>query len=151
VMMPMAMLAGAKADGWGRKALLLVGFAILPIRGVLYTLSNDMAWLVGVQLLDGVGAGLFGALLPLIVHDLTEGTGRFNVSQGAVSTAFGAGAALSPSLAGFVVEAAGYSAAFLTLAAIAALAFGVLVLLMPETGPAKSRSTPLTAVPATPT
>jgi MFS family permease len=150
VMMPMAMLAGAKADGWGRKALLLAGFAILPIRGVLYTVSNDMAWLVGVQLLDGVGAGLFGALLPLIVHDLTKGTGRFNVSLGAVSTAFGAGAALSPSLAGFVVEGAGYGAAFLTLAAIAALAFLVLLMLMPETGPSKVRS-PLVTAPALPT
>jgi len=39
---------------------------------------------------------------------------------------------LSNSLAGFVVQGAGYSAAFLTLAAIAALAFGLL-LAMPET------------------
>ncbi|HEX8595781.1 MAG TPA: MFS transporter [Pseudomonas sp.] len=132
VMVPMALLVGARADVWGRKPLLLAGFLILPIRGVLYVLSNDPYWLVAVQLLDGVGAGLFGALFPLVVKDLTQGTGRFNVSLGVLSTVFGLGAALSSSLAGFVVQAAGYSAAFLTLAGIAAAAFALL-LMMPET------------------
>ncbi|WP_210644215.1 MFS transporter [Pseudomonas sp. Tri1] len=132
VMVPMAWLVGTKADDWGRKPLLLAGFLILPIRGVLYVLSDDPYWLVAVQLLDGVGAGLFGALFPLVVKDLTQGTGRFNVSLGVLSTVFGLGAALSNSLAGFVVQGAGYSAAFLTLAAIAALAFGLL-LALPET------------------
>ncbi|MEN2396436.1 MFS transporter [Pseudomonas halotolerans] len=132
VMVPMAWLVGVKADAWGRKPLLLAGFLILPIRGVLYVLSDDPYWLVAVQLLDGIGAGLFGALFPLVVKDLTQGTGHFNVSLGVLSTVFGLGAALSNSLAGFVVQGAGYSAAFLTLAAIATLAFGLL-LVMPET------------------
>lgn len=132
VMVPMAWLVGVKADAWGRKPLLLAGFLILPIRGVLYVLSDDPYWLVAVQLLDGIGAGLFGALFPLVVKDLTQGTGRFNVSLGVLSTVFGLGAALSNGLAGFVVQGAGYSAAFLTLAAIAALALGLL-LAMPET------------------
>lgn len=132
VMVPIALLVGARADVWGRKPLLLAGFAILPIRGVLYVLSDNPFWLVGVQLLDGIGAGLFGALFPLVVKDLTKGTGRFNVSLGVISMIFGLGAALSNGLAGLVVQQAGYSAAFLTLAGIAALAF-VLLLAMPET------------------
>lgn len=53
VMVPMAWLVGVKADAWGRKPLLLAGFLILPIRGVLYVLSDDPYWLVAVQLLDG--------------------------------------------------------------------------------------------------
>lgn len=141
VMVPAALLVGARADHWGRKPLLLAGFAILPIRGVLYTFSSDPYWLVGVQVLDGVGAGLFGALFPLVVKDLTQGTGRFNVSLGALTTAFGLGAALSNSLAGFVVQAAGYSAAFLTLAGVAAVAFGLL-LMLPETLAPTSKPTP---------
>jgi MFS family permease len=52
--------------------------------------------------------------------DLTRGTGHFNLAQGAVITAQGIGAALSTSLAGVVVVHAGYSAAFLVLAGIAA-------------------------------
>jgi MFS family permease len=133
VMVPMAILVGRKADAWGRKPLFLAGFLILPIRGALYTLSNDPAWLVGVQLLDGIGAGLFGALFPLIIADLTWGTGRFNVIRGAVQAAQGIGAAMSTTVAGLIVVAAGYSAAFLTLAAIAALGLMLFWLAMPET------------------
>ena len=133
VMVPMAWLVGSNADVWGRKPLLILGFVILPLRGVLYTLSNDPYWLVAVQMLDGIGAGIFGALFPVIVKDLTQGTGRFNVSLGALSTVFGLGAALSNSLAGFVVQQAGYNAAFLTLAGVAAVALALLWLAMPET------------------
>ncbi|NUT87352.1 MFS transporter [Pseudomonas corrugata] len=133
VMVPMAILVGAKADRWGRKPLLLVGFLILPLRGLLYVVSNDPYWLVAVQLLDGVGAGIFGALFPVVVKDLTQGTGRFNVSLGALSAVFGLGAALSPGLAGWVVHSAGYDAAFVTLAAVAGVAFLLLLLAMPET------------------
>jgi MFS family permease len=133
VMVPVAWLVGAKADQWGRKPLLMAGFIILPIRGVLYVLSDNPYWLVGVQLLDGIGAGAFGVLMPLVVKDLTRGTGRFNVSLGAISTVFGLGAALSNGLAGLVIREAGYDAAFLTLAAIAALAFVLVWLAVPET------------------
>lgn len=133
VMMPVALLAGLKADKWGRKPLLMAGFLILPLRGLLYVLSDNPYWLVTVQLLDGIGAGIFGVLFPVVVEDLTQGTGRFNASLGALSTVFGLGAALSAGLAGMVVQAAGYDAAFLTLAAIAAAAFLLLWLTMPET------------------
>ena len=137
VMIPMAWLVGARADTWGRRPLLLAGFLILPIRAALYPLSDAPTWLLGVQLLDGIGAGLFGALLPVIVSDLTEGTGRFNVTLGAVSTVFGVGAAFSPGLAGLVVQFAGYDAAFLALAVIAAGAF-LLAMRVPETGRASA-------------
>ncbi len=46
VMVPVAMLVGAKADLWGRKPLLLIGFLILPLRGLLYVVSDDPYWLV---------------------------------------------------------------------------------------------------------
>lgn len=133
VMVPMALLVGAKADRWGRKPLFLAGFLILPIRGILYTFSDNAYWLVGVQLLDGVGAGIYGAIFPIIVADLMRGTGRFNVAQGAVITAQGVGAALSTTLAGLVTWHFGYSAAFLTLAGCAALGVVLFWFAMPET------------------
>jgi MFS family permease len=133
VMVPMAMLVGAKADVWGRKPLFIAGLLILPIRGALYTLSDNSFWLVSVQLLDGVGAGIYGAIFPLIVADLMRGTGRFNLAQGAVITAQGIGAAVSTTLAGFVVVHAGYNAAFLTLGAVAAVGLGLFCFAMPET------------------
>jgi MFS family permease len=135
VMVPVAMLVGRNADAWGRKPIFATALAVLALRGALYPLSDNPYWLVGVQLLDGVGAGIFGALFPLVVADLTRGTGHFNVSQGAIATAAGLGGALSAAAAGFIVVAAGYSAAFLFLAAIAAVGFGLFVAMMPETGP----------------
>jgi MFS family permease len=133
VMVPMALLVGAKADRWGRKPLFLAALLILPIRGALYTLSDNPFWLVGVQLLDGIGAGIYGAIFPIIVADLMRGTGRFNVAQGAVITAQGIGAALSTTLAGLVVVHAGYNAAFVTLGGAAAVGAAVFFFVMPET------------------
>jgi len=133
VMVPMALLVGARADRWGHKRFFLAALLILPLRGALYTLSDNEAWLVGVQLLDGVGAGILGAIFPAIVADLMRNTGRFNVAQGAIITAQGIGAALSTTLAGLVVAKAGYSAAFLTLGAVAAVGFAVCWLAFPET------------------
>jgi len=133
VMTPMAMLVGRRADIWGRKPLFLIGFAILSLRGFLYPLSDDRYYLFAIQSLDGVGAGLYGALFPLVVADLTRGTGHFNLAQGAVITAQGIGAALSTSLAGLVVVHAGYSTAFLVLAGVAAAGFLLYFFFMPET------------------
>ena len=134
VMVPMAMLVGRRADRWGHKRFFLAALLILPIRGALYTLSDNAGWLVGVQLLDGIGAGIFGAIFPVIVADLMRDTGRFNVAQGAIITAQSIGAALSTTLAGLVVVQAGYSAAFLTLGAIAAIGFVICWVFLPETG-----------------
>jgi MFS family permease len=133
VMLPIALLVGRTADNWGRKPLLLAGFAVLPIRAVLYTLSNNSAWLIGVQLLDGVGAGIFGALTPLVIADIMCGTGRYNLAQGAVATVQGVGASLSGLIAGVVVDRFGYAATFLTLGALAAVAVIVFAIGMPET------------------
>src|SRR5581483_10426469 len=133
VMVPFAMLVGARADRWGHKRFFLAALLILPIRGALYTLSDNPFWLVGVQLLDGVGAGIFGAIFPVIVADVMRNTGRFNVAQGAVITAQSIGAALSTTLAGFVVVGAGYSAAFITLGAVAAIGAAICLLALPET------------------
>ncbi len=134
VMLPLAILCGRKADSWGRRRIFLAGFAILPIRGVLYTFSHAAPWLIGVQILDGIGAGIYGAIVPLMIADLTRGTGRFNLAQGLVATTMGVGASLSPLLAGLVHDGfQSYEAAWFALAIAAAIGFGLFATLMPET------------------
>jgi MFS family permease len=142
VMMPIALLVGRTADTWGRKPLFLAGFAILPIRAVLYTLSDNSFWLVGVQVLDGVGAGIFGALTPLVIADIMRGTGRYNLAQGAIATAQGIGASSSGLAAGVIVDHFGYSAAFLAAGAAAAVALAVFALWMPETAEPETVAAP---------
>ena len=133
VMVPVATWAGRLAGTYGRKPVFMLGFSVLPVRGVLYTLSGNSYVLVSIQLLDGIGAGIFGVLSVLVVADLTRGTGRFNIMNGAINTATGIGAALSNAVSGVIVQYAGYNGAFLTLAGIAAVAALWFGLAMPET------------------
>ena len=86
---------------------------MLPIRAALYILSDNAFWLIGVQLLDGVGAGIYGALTPLVIADIMRGTGRYNLAQGAVATTMGIGASLSALAAGVAVDHFSYSVSFL--------------------------------------
>jgi predicted MFS family arabinose efflux permease len=129
----LASWSGAKAGDWGRKPLLLIAFIVLPIRGVLYTLTDNATLLIAIQILDGIGAGIFGVVSVLVVADLTEGSGRFNFALGAIATAVGMGASLSQAIAGGIVHDFGYRCGFLFLAAVALSAFAVLYFYMPET------------------
>ncbi len=124
---------GRTSGSWGRKPLLLIGFGVLPIRGVLYTLTHSIYLLVGIQVLDGIGAGIFGVVSVLVIADLTRGTWRFNLTLGAIATAVGIGAALSQTIAGAIVHHFSDRAGFLFLASVAATAFAILWLFMPET------------------
>jgi len=132
VMVPMAILVGRKADAWGRKPLFLAGFAVLPIRGLLFALADNPYAVVAIQILDGVGAGIFGALFYIVVSDFTRGTGRYNLAQGAAAASWGLGAALSNGVAGMIVNGFGFSAAFFFLAACALGALGIYFFAVPE-------------------
>lgn len=133
VMIPVALLTSRLAETWGRKPVFLIGFAVLPIRGLLYTITTNPYALVAIQLLDGIGAGIFGVVSVLVIADLTKGTGRFNLTQGLLATATGLGAASSNVLSGYVVKAAGFDAGFLSLSALAAFGAFYFWRMMPET------------------
>ncbi len=126
---------GRQAQRWGRRPLLLAGFAALPIRGLLFATVSDPSLLVIVQLLDGLTATVFSVMVPLTIADVTHGSGRFNLAQGIVGTMTGIGASLSPTLAGYITDSFGSAAAFVVLAAIAAVGVCLVGLLMPETRP----------------
>ena len=125
--------SGRKAGSWGRKPLLLIAFGVLPVRGVLYTLTHNTNALVAIQVLDGVAAGIFGVVSVLVIADLTKGSGRFNFTLGAIGMAVGIGASLSQVIAGSIVHHFGSNSGFLFLATIAAAAFAILYFFMPET------------------
>jgi predicted MFS family arabinose efflux permease len=128
---------GRQAGRWGRRPMLLLGFAALPVRGILFATVKDPNLLVAVQLLDGLTASVFGVMVPLIIADLTRGTGHFNLGQGIVGTATGIGASLSATLAGYTSDHFGSEFAFLGLAAIAALGLAAVWTLLPETRPTR--------------
>jgi predicted MFS family arabinose efflux permease len=134
VMIGVAWAVGrAAARGIGRKTIFLVALAVLPVRGVLFSMTTSAVGVVAIQLLDGVAAGIFGVISVLIASDLMRGTGRFNLAQGLTALAVGIGAGLSNATSGFVVQWFGYPAGFLYLAAIALGALAFFAILMPET------------------
>src|SRR6478736_3141525 len=136
----MAPWVGRQAQNWGRRPLLVIGFAALPIRALGFALISDPLFLLAVQALDGISATVLGVLTALIIADLTGGTGRFNLAQGIVGTASGIGASISTTLSGLVAERLGPSAAFLCIAATAALGTLMIWFLMPETKPPTERT-----------
>lgn len=124
---------GRTAETWGRRPLLILGFAALPIRGILFAVLASPYLLVPVQILDGISAAALGVMVPLIVADLTHGTGRFNAALGTVGAAGAIGASLSTALAGYIEDRWGYGAAFLSLAGVAFVGLGLVLLFMSET------------------
>jgi predicted MFS family arabinose efflux permease len=139
IIVPQAIVAltspavGRKAQQRGRRPLLLLAFAALAIRGLLFATVTDPYFVVVVQVFDGITAAVFSVLVPLVVADIAFGTGHFNLAQGIVGTAVGLGASLSTVLAGYVSDKLGSSVAFIGLAGVAALGLAMVWLIMPET------------------
>ncbi|HEY0330605.1 MAG TPA: MFS transporter [Rhodopseudomonas sp.] len=139
IIVPQAIVAlaspsvGRFAQSFGRRPLLVAGFAALAVRGLLFAVVSDPYLLVAVQVFDGITAAVFAVLVPLIVADVAFGSGHFSFAQGIVGTAGGIGASFSTVAAGYVADQFGTGVAFVALAAVAASGLAMVVLLMPET------------------
>jgi MFS family permease len=126
---------GRKAQTWGRRPLLIAGFAALTCRALLFSLVSSPPFLVAIQLLDGLSAAVLGVLVPLTIADLTRDSGRFNLTQGTIGCAMGIGASISTTLAGYLTDRFNSHTTFLCLAIIAATGLLLLLWRMPETRP----------------
>jgi MFS family permease len=126
---------GRQAQLRGRRPLLLVCFVALGLRAVSFAFVTNPSLIVALQVLDGVSAVILGIVFPLVVADITRDTGRFNLALGIVGSAVGIGAALSTTLAGYMLDHFGSSVTFCSMAVVAAAGMLVVWLLMPETRP----------------
>ncbi|WP_316186866.1 MULTISPECIES: MFS transporter [unclassified Bradyrhizobium] len=146
IVVPQAIVAltspsvGAVAQQWGRRPLLMLGFAALAMRGALFAVVHDPYVLVAVQIFDGVTAAVFAVMIPLTVADVAFGSGHFNLAQGIVGTASGIGGSLSTVVAGFASDRYGSATAFMGLSGVALTGLLLIALLMPETGQRERRA-----------
>jgi MFS family permease len=140
VVVAIAPWIGVTAQSWGRRPLLLLTFVALSARGAIFAVTSDPYLLVAAQLLDGVSAASLGVLVPLIIADVTRGSGHFNFAQGLIGAAVGIGASFSTTLAGFIADTSGAAIAFLLLACIGVAGLLFVFALMPETRGAPSMS-----------
>jgi MFS family permease len=126
---------GRTTTTWGRRPLLLLGLAVVPIRSGLSALTTDPILLVIFQLMDGFTGATLGVLTTLIIADLTNGTGRFNLAQGLAGAFSGVGASLSTLITGIVTQRFGYTAGLLGVTAVGFMAVAIVLVFMPETKP----------------
>lgn len=114
-----ALLAMRMAARHGLWLVILISLLALPLRGLIAACFVKTWGVFPVQILDGMGAGLQSVAVPALVVRILNGTGRVNVGQGAVMTAQGIGAALSPAVGGWIAQWYGYPPAFLILGGFA--------------------------------
>jgi MFS family permease len=126
---------GRLAERRGRRIVLIIGFCMLPVRGLLFAVSTNPTLVVAVQALDGIGGACFGIMVPLIVSDVAARTGHFNLSLGFVGFGIGIGATLSTPAAGWLADHFGMRLAFFFLAAVGLAAVALVSAAMPETRP----------------
>lgn len=126
---------GRLADVHGRRPLLLLGFSMLPLRGILLATTTDPVLVVLFQMLDGVAAACFGVMLPLVTTDIAGRSGHLNLALGFVGFAVGVGATLSTTAAGWIADGWGTPVAFLALAAAGLAGVLLVQFVMPETRP----------------
>jgi len=140
--------AGTLAQRIGRRPVLVVGFAAVPLRALLFAVLPGALPLTVVQALDGVSAAVFGLMLPLIAADATKRTGYLNLAIGALGLASGLGATFSTAIAGWIGQRYGDTTMFLCLAGVGAAAVVLLWIGMPETHPTRMRDAEKATLPA---
>jgi MFS family permease len=127
VMIPVALFAGSLADRRGRRQLLLAACAVLPVRAALSAFIDDPLWLISAEILDGVASGIIGVAVPVVVADLTWGSGRTQTALGSLNAIQGIGGALSAWYGGLAQAMLGWTGAFLALGAPALLALALVL------------------------
>lgn len=142
VVVAIAPWIGLEAQNWGRRPLLLLTFVALLARAAIFAVTSDPYLVIAAQVLDGISAASLGVLVPLIIADVTRGSGRFNFAQGMIGVAVGVGASFSTTLAGLIADTSGTAIAFLFLASIGLTGLVFVFALVPETRGAPSLGEP---------
>jgi len=130
---------------YGRKFLFLVGLFTLSVRCAIilvllffratYPSRLIEGAILSTQILDGVGAGVFGTMYILVTSDIARGSGRFSMALGVTSAAMSIGGTVSGYLGEYLAQDFGYENAFATLGLISTVPALMYLVFMPETLP----------------
>jgi MFS family permease len=110
---------GFHSDKRGRRPLVLIGFALEPVRGFLLAATAAYPAPVLAQVLSGVTGAVIGVLTVIVVADLTAGTGRFNLAIGVLGALSGIAASISTTVTGYLFQSLGPHLGYSPLAAVA--------------------------------
>lgn len=120
------MAAGTLADRYGRKRMFGIGIGAFTGLSLATALAPSVAVLDGLRAAQGLAAAAALAGGSAALAQLFQGHARVR-AFGMLGTTFGIGLAFGPLLAGWLIETAGWRAAFLSSAGVGAVAlvFGV--------------------------
>jgi hypothetical protein len=126
---------GRKTQSWGRRPLLILSCAGLMARAASIGILDSPYMVIMLQIIDGLSTAIFTIVVPLVISDVTRGTGHFNLTIGSAGAVLGLGASAGLALAGYVSDRFGLSPAFAVLAVAAGLALVLVWRCLPETRP----------------
>jgi MFS family permease len=126
---------GRQVRASGRRPLMLIGWALIPVQGFAYAVLPGPFALVFGNLLNAFSAAIFGVTMTVVAADLTRRTGGFNLVLGALGVAISIGASLSTFCTGLAAAMFGARVAALGLALLRLCGLLVLRAAMPETRP----------------
>ena len=142
-----AKICGTYSGKYGRKGIFLIGLGSVPIRCLILTLLLQLRGdvredggspflnmlILATQILDGVGAGVFGTMYILVTSDISAGTGRFSMTLGLTTAAMSIGGTVSGYVGQALAEDLGYQQAFLILMVMSCIPLLAYHFFMPET------------------
>jgi DHA1 family solute carrier family 18 vesicular amine transporter 1/2 len=136
---------GAVSDRMGRKAPLVGGMLALAAATLLFAYSNGLVWLFAARLVQGAADAVTWVVGFALIADLYGPDERGRVS-GIVMSGTSASVMIGPTIGGWLYEAGGIRAPFLTVAVLAALAAAGFVFLSIEAPRAATEEVPLGVV-----
>lgn len=113
------LVCGPLSDGFGRKPVVHAFMGIYLLASVLALLAPDIQTLIAARFLQGVGAAVGWSVARAVVRDLftSDRSARIMNLMGLI---LGIGPAMSPTIGGLIMEAAGWHAIFIGMLVAAA-------------------------------
>jgi MFS family permease len=111
--------AGRLSDRFGRRPLLALAFAFMPMRLLLYVPATGPLWVLCVQTIHGINFGIMVAVAVAFVNDLCTEHNRGAAQAKLVGTA-GFASAFGPAVGGWIAQQFGIPWTFAVMSCVAA-------------------------------
>jgi len=138
-----AKLCGDHSAKYGHRFLFLIGLVTVPIRCLVLNFLLQVkeggmeglfleVLILSTQVLDGIGAGVFGTMYVIVTSDLSGGTGHFSLILGITTAAMSIGGTISGYVGQALAQDIGYRKAFIILGFLSLFPVVLYYFLMPS-------------------